>query len=275
VSKNRASRRRFRVIARPQQRARRAQLTGAFAAVLLLGAVAAIAARQTLASMRMRASAPAAPGRVVVDGPENFRALAQTVVDATPGAPGDKAAALKARFACVSDVTVSRGWGDAASTLTPVLRRAVAPALVGGHAGGALGEDGTVFAAPDGVYALSGPFVDPAGADANSLRDFARAWPTLNAAGALPSPLSAAQYKGPVDGWQLRLEDGTIVQWGPLTWTQEKIARLKEALADARSREPGAFAADLRFFDDGKVLLKPLTASAGASALAAARGRLR
>ncbi len=273
MNRRHAGRRRFRVVARPQQRARRAQLAGAAAAVLLLGAVAAIAARQTLASLRARAATPAAPGRAVVSAPEPFRTLAQAAVDAAPGTAADKAAALKAKFPCVSDVTVSRAWGDGGSTLTPVLRTAVAPALLAGRPAAALGDDGTVFAVPDGVYALTGPAVDPAGADAGSLRALAAAWPALSAAGALPAPLSGLQYRG--DGWQLRLSDGTVVLWGPLTWTDQKLVRLKEALADARARQPGTFAADLRFFDDGKVLLKPLTAGAGPTAMAAARGNLR
>jgi hypothetical protein len=273
VSSRRAGRRRFRVIARPQERARRARLAGAAAATLLLGAVAAIAARQTLASLRARAAAPAVAGRAVVAAPEPFRALAQAVIDSAPGPLADKAAALKSRFPCVADVSISRSWGDSASRLTPVLRRAVAPALLGGRAGAALGEDGTVFAVPAGVYALSGPAVDPAGADAESLRALASAWPALSAPGALPAPLAGLQFR--VDGWQLRLQDGTVVLWGPLRWTDEKLERLKEALADARARQPGTFAADLRFFEDGRVLLKPLAAGAGASAMAAARGSLR
>jgi hypothetical protein len=47
-----------------------------------------------------------------------------------------------------------------------------------------------------------------------------------------------------------------VVSWGRLDWTREKLARLAEAVADARRREPGAFSADLRWFEDGKVLLK-------------------
>ncbi|NNN04363.1 MAG: cell division protein FtsQ [Elusimicrobia bacterium] len=272
MSSRRAARRRFRVVARPRARARRARMAAAAAAVVLLGGVAVIAARQTLASLRARVAASARPGGTVVDAPAPLRALAQALVDATPGAAADKAAALRARLPCAADVTVRRGWGDGPTTLSVVLRRAVAPALRGGRPSAALGDDGTVFAVPDGVYALSGPEVDPAGADAQSLRDLAREWPTLAAPGALPAPLAGASFSP--DGWRLRLADGTVVLWGRLDWTREKLARLKEALSDARSREPGTFAADLRFFEDGKVLLKPLASGVGTAAFAV-RGGLR
>jgi hypothetical protein len=267
VNKSVFSRRRFRVVARPQQRARRARLAAAAAAVLLLGAVAAVAARQTLSSWRARPAA--APGRALVEAAEPFRALAQAVVDAAPGSAAEKAAALKARFPCVADVAVRRSWGDSAATLIPELRRAVAPATLRGRPAGALGDDGAVFAAPDGVYALSGPGVDADGAPPEALRALAREWPALSSAGAFPSPLAALSYRSADEGWQARLEDGTVVLWGDLSWTAQKLTRLKEALADARRREPGAFAADLRFFEDGKVLLRPLGAGT------AARGAVR
>ena len=59
------------------------------------------------------------------------------------------------------------------------------------------------------------------------------------------------------------LADGTKVLWGRLEWTREKLSRLSEAVADARSKEPGAFSADLRWFEDGKVLLTPAAVQVG------------
>jgi hypothetical protein len=274
VNNESLSRRRFRVVARPQQRARRLRLFGAAVVVGLLGFVAAAAARQAWLAVRARAATPAQNGPVVVEAAEPLRALAQAAVDAAPGGAAEKAAALKARLPCVADVAVRRSWGDAASTLTPVLRRAVAPATLRGRPAGALGDDGTAFAVPDGVYALSGPAVEAAGADPDALRALAREWPALAAPGAFPSPLAAMSFVSRDEGWQARLEDGTLVLWGRLAWTSEKLARLKEALADARTRAPGVFTADLRFFEDGKVLLRPAAASAGNS-LGARNGGLR
>jgi len=260
-----SARRRFRVVARPQARARRARLAGAAAAVLILGAVAVAAARHAAAELsRARPNwtlaASSAP-RAVVDGvAEPFKSLAQAAADAVAGTAGEKAAALKAKFPCVADVGIRRAWGEPRSTLTPVLRRAVAPALRRGRPAGFLGDEGAAFEAPSGVYELAGPSVDVGDAPAAELKALAREWPALSAAGAFPAPLSSMAYvsAGTEDAyWEARLTDGTTVAWGRLDWTKEKLARLAEALADARGKAPGSFAADLRWFEDGKVLLRP------------------
>jgi hypothetical protein len=259
------ARRRFRVVARPQARARRARLFGAACAVLILGAVAVAAARHaaselTLARFSLPLAASAAPDASVVEGAEPFRSLAQAAADAAGGSAGDKAAALKAKFPCLADVRVRRAWGDKRSTLTPVLRRAVAPALRRGRPAGFLGEDGETFAAPQGVYEFSGPSADVADADAAQRRALAREWPALSAAGAFPAPLSQMAFVsggGEDSYWEARLTDGMTVAWGRLDWTKEKLARLGEALADARAKAPGSFTGDMRWFEDGKVLLKP------------------
>ena len=280
-----SARRRFRVVARPQQRARRARLFGAAGATLILGAVAVAAARHEVVELLRARSAPAlassaAPEAAVVDGvAEPFRSLAQAAADAVVGSAGEKAAALKSKFPCVADVGVRRAWGERRSTLTPVLRRAVAPALRRGRAAGFLGDDGATFAVPEGVYEFSGPSVDVADAGADELKALAREWPALSASGAFPAPLSLMAYVfgGSSDAyWEARLADGTTVAWGRLDWTKEKLARLREALADAHGKAAGAFAADLRWFEDGKVLLKPLgSASAAVLVAGAAHGGVK
>ncbi len=272
-------RRRFRVVARPVERARRTRLVGAAAAVLILGAVAVAAARHAAGAVRragcaLPPAARGAPEAVLVEGaPEPLRGLLQAAADAADGSAGDKAAALKAQFPCVADVSVRRAWGERRSTLTPSLRRAVAPALRRGKPAGFLADDGAVFAAPEGAYALSGPSVDVAGAGAADLQALAREWPALSAPGALPAPLSEMAFvtEGAEGWWEARLTDGTSIAWGRLDWTKEKLARLNEALADARGKAPGAFAVDLRWFGDGKVLLKPV----GTALAAAGHGGVR
>jgi hypothetical protein len=284
VNRRSAARRRFRVVARPQERARRARLLAAACAVLILGAVAFAAARHA-ASELLRArfdrarAVPAAPEAAVVDGvPEPFRSLAQAAADAVAGSAGEKAAALKEKFPCVADVGVRRAWGEKSSTLTPVLRGAVAPALRRGRPLGFLASDGAAFAAPPGVYALSGPSVDVGDAGAAELAALAREWPALSAPGAFPAPLSQMAYVsgGSEDPyWEARLTDGTTVAWGRLDWTKEKLARLGEALADARGKAPGAFSADLRWFEDGKVVLRPLGLKPALVAGAGAHGGVK
>ncbi|MDE2491316.1 MAG: hypothetical protein KGM24_10740, partial [Elusimicrobia bacterium] len=120
---------------------------------------------------------------------------------------------------------------------------------------------------------LEGASVDVAGAPAADLRALAEAWPQLTAPGALPAPLAEMLYRSPADGWEARLTDGTRVLWGGLNWTGQKLARLGEALADARAKAPKAraFAADLRWFADGKVVLRPLSGRDAALAAREAR----
>ncbi|UPT72970.1 MAG: cell division protein FtsQ [Elusimicrobiota bacterium] len=257
-----AGRRRFRVVARPKERARRVRSVAALAAVAALGGVAFVTVRELAADFRLPAAArasaaPAEDAPVRVDGPEPLRGLAQAAADAAPGGAGEKAQALKAKFPMIADVRVARAWTEKTATLSLVTRRAIAPATRRGKPAGFLGDDGTVFAAPEGAFMLTGATVEVADAPAGELAALAREWPALTAAGALPSPLAEMSFRGKDDGWQARLEDGADVTWGRLEWTREKLARLSEAVADARAREPGTFSADLRWFEDGKVLLKP------------------
>jgi len=241
----------------------------------LLGVVAVAAARHAAeAFTRARRALPlasSAESALVAGVAEPFRGLAQSVVDSVPGSAGEKASALRERFSCVSDVSVRRSWGESRATITPVLRRAVALALSHGKAAGYLGEDGSVFGAPSGVFALSGPAVDVAGAPDSELKILAREWASLAAPGAFPATLSLLAYRSAEDGWEARLSDGTTVLWGRLEWTREKLSRLSAAMSDARAREAGSFAADLRYFEDGKVLLKPV----GQAMAAGVRGSLR
>jgi len=241
----------------------------------LLGIVAAASARHAAAVLtRARRALPLAStaDSAVVEGvAEPFRALAQAAVDVVPGSAGEKAQALRAKFPCVEDVTVRRAWGDKHAVLAPVLRRAVAAAQRRGRAAGYLGSDGAVFDAPAGVFSFSGPLVDVAGASEDELKELAREWPVLSAEGAFPAGLVTLAHRQAEDGWEARLADGTTVLWGRLDWTKEKLARLSEAIEDAHAKEPGAFAADLRFFEDGKVLLKPLGPTLAAGAREASR----
>lgn len=258
-----SSRRRFRVVARPQARVRRARAAAAAAATLLLGGLAFVAARRAAADFRLPRPAPLAPGQVVVEAPEPLRSLAQAVADAAPGSLAEKAAAVAAKFPCVAEARPRRAWTEKRATIALTLRRPVAPATRRGAPAGYLGEDGTSFAAPEGVFVLTGPSAELDGAPAAEAAALAREWPALSAPGAFPAPLVAMAWRGAEAGWEARLEDGAVVAWGRLEWTREKLARLAEAVADAKTREPGSFSADLRWFEDGKVLLRA-SAPAGA-----------
>jgi cell division septal protein FtsQ len=261
---NPVARRRFRVVARPKTRARRVRVLAAFVVVAALGVVAFATVRKLAADFSLPlVSVPHADAAAIVEGPEPLRTLAQAAADAFPGTAGDKAEALKAKFPSISDIRVRRNWTEKTATLTLVVRRAVAAATRRGKSFGFLGDDGIVFAAPEGAFILTGPTVEVAGASAGELSALAREWPVLSAAGSFPAALTQMSYGSPDNGWEASLADGTKVQWGRLEWTREKLSRLSEAVADARSKEPGAFSADLRWFEDGKVLLKPAVARVG------------
>jgi len=275
VSRKSAPRRRFRVVARSSDRARRARTAAVALALVLLGAVAAASARHAFSALsRMRLALPIASSAesAVVEGvSEPFRSQAQSVVDSVPGSAGEKAEALRTKFPCIADISIRRPWGEKRATLVLALRRAIAVALRHGKPAGYLGERGVVFDAPIGVFSFSGPAVDISSASEMDLKGLAHEWPVLSRPGSFPAPLSLLSYRSEEDGWEARLADGTIVLWGHLDWTQEKLSRLSEALNDAHAKDLGAFAADLRFFADGKVLLKPV----GPSLAAGVRGGVR
>jgi cell division septal protein FtsQ len=261
---NLPARRRYRVVARPKDKARRVRAVAAVAVVAALGGVAFVTVRKLAADFRLPAvSAARADAVALVEGPEPLRTLAQAEADAFAGTAGDKAEAIKAKFPSVADVRVRRSWTEKTATLTLVVRRAVAAATRRGKPAGFLADDGTVFAAPEGAFMLTGPSVEVAGASAAELSALAREWPVLAASGSFPAELTGMAYSSPENGWEATLADGTKVLWGRLDWTREKLSRLSEAVADARAKEPGAFSADLRWFEDGKVLLKPAAVQAG------------
>ncbi|MDP3541510.1 MAG: cell division protein FtsQ/DivIB [Elusimicrobiota bacterium] len=257
-------RRRFRVLTRPKQKARRARVAAAFLVVAALGGVAFVTVRKLASDFRLPfAPVSGAADAALVEGPEPLRSLAQAAADAVSGTAGDKAEVLKARFPSISDVRVRRNWTEKTATLTLVVRRAVASATRRGKPSGFLGDDGVVFEAPQGAFMLTGPSVEVAGASPAELSALAREWPILAASGSFPAELTGMAYGSPENGWEATLSDGTKVLWGRLEWTREKLSRLSEAVADARSKEPGAFSADLRWFEDGKVLLKPAAVQVG------------
>lgn len=258
---NAAGRRRYRVVARPKVRVRRVRILAAFAVVAALGGIAALTVKKLAADFRLPRSIELPATSAVVAGPEPLRSLAQSAADAVSGSAGEKAEAIKARFPALADVRVRRDWTEKRATLTLVVRRAVAPVTRRGKPAGYLGDEGTVFDAPEGAFVLTGPSVEIHGAGAGDLTALAREWPLLSAPGAFPETLTGLSFVSHESGWEASLADGTRVQWGRLEWTREKLSRLSEAVADARSKEPGAFSADLRWFEDGKVLLKPYQAN--------------
>jgi len=59
----------------------------------------------------------------------------------------------------------------------------------------------------------------------------------------------------------LALSDGSRVDWGGTDFTSEKIARLSSVLGKAPSFFAGPYRVDLRYFEDGRILLSKLNAA--------------
>ncbi|MDD5655675.1 MAG: cell division protein FtsQ/DivIB, partial [Elusimicrobia bacterium] len=173
-----------------------------------------------------------------------------------------RGSALAERFPAVKRAALSRDWAGRRLRVEVTMRRALARVVRPDRPGAEawLDEDGAVFAAPAGLYPRAALAVETGGAGEAELRALARELPLLARAEALPVALERVRYRSAYEGWELSLQDGTNVLWGRLDWTPEKLRRLGEALADARGRQPevaSRWSADLRYFEDGRVLLRP------------------
>lgn len=171
-----------------------------------------------------------------------------------------RAGRLREAFPWLDQAAVTRSWTRRAVRFWLVPKTAVASAS-GGRPSGALllGEDGALFAPAPGTAAPAGvPSVDltgwPAGGALGGLARLVRA---AGAEGALPSKPSSYGYDVKSRSWAVTLEDGTRLAWGDLEWTDEKLARLREVLADAGGRMPKGFTVDLTYFEDGRILARP------------------
>lgn len=176
-----------------------------------------------------------------------------------PNQPGRVAKELESRFPCLLRVKPVRLWRRREVRFEALLRRPAGLVDPGSEAGPLfLGERGTVFRAPDGVFEEEGLArvdlsVMPAAGELGRLGRLLRA---AKEPDALPSPMARMTFSPESDGWSAELEDGTRLQWGRLRWTGKKLRRLREVLADAAPRFEGGLTADLRHFEDGKILVK-------------------
>lgn len=175
-----------------------------------------------------------------------------------PFEPDRRGAALLERHPWLEQVSAGRSWTRRTVRFLAVPRAAVAVVPVR-QGTSYLGEDGLLFAAPAAAVPAAGlPRVElgafPAGGDLKDLAALVRA---AGAEGALPAKPASYAYDARERGWQVTLEDGTRLAWGPLGWTDEKLKRLREVLSDAATRLPKGFTADLRYFEDGRILVRP------------------
>lgn len=260
---------RVKVKLRPKQRSRRNRLFVAVVAVLFAGAAAVVTLRHLAAQIGnplvyLRNSVSPSFVSVTISAPQDSVRQAAEAAVAAKGrlSPAAQAAAIKEGLPYVKAVAVRRDWLRRRARLELSLRSAAAAAELRGKPAGYLSDEGVVFAAPEGLYNVTQPVVETSGADAADLALAARIARAAGAPAALPSPLRSLRWLSPREGWQAQLEDGTAVLWGDGRWTKDKLSRLREILADAKSQPgtPARFVADMRYFEDGRVLLRPLTA---------------
>ncbi|MBI3296648.1 MAG: hypothetical protein HYZ75_00685 [Elusimicrobia bacterium] len=267
---------RHRVRLRPKARAARRSTVGRAAGVAALAAAAALV---LMLKPWERVSLPTvgwgplgkflAVESAVVQGvpPEAAHELeaALALVPGEPWGPFEaqrRAELLLERFAWLEQVSASRSWLRRSAFFMAVPRGAVA-AVSGARRLGPgpawLGEDGRLFSAPAGVVPAEGlPRLDLAGwPDGAELAPAARLIAAAAAPDALPANPSAFAYDAREKGWRVELEDGTRLVWGGPEWTPEKLVRLREVLADAGPRLGRGFTADLRYFEDGRILVRP------------------
>lgn len=176
----------------------------------------------------------------------------------SPFEPDARAKALLERHAWLEQLSPGRSWTRRSVRFLAVPRGATAVVTLKTGVS-YLGEDGRLFVAPPSAVAADAlPRVElgafPAGGDLKDLAALVRA---AGASDALPSKPVAYAYDARERGWTVSLEDGTRLLWGPLEWTDEKLARTREVLADASARVARGFTADLRYFSDGRILVRP------------------
>lgn len=194
-----------------------------------------------------------------------------------PWAPGGAERALVDRFPYLETAEADRDWSAKTVAVTVMLRTPIARVTRGGSEAGWLAEDGLLYDAPAGAYPpLELPRVELGDMTAPSLPALGE---FVKAAGTeLPARLARVAFRSPEEGWNVTVADGTTLLWGGLDWTREKLSRLKQVLGDAGPRFGAGLTADLRYFEDGKILVRPAAASAalkGSPGLAGPGARTR
>ena len=249
-------RKRHRVAVRSKIRTRRFRHGLALSLLVLLGMTAFLTVRHmvgSLPSVRQEARRVFAIETFqVLGGAPKIRAKAQSLLAAAPGGVSKKLAALRAGLPCLKEIRVTRDWFSRSARFELVMRRAVARV---GQAGFFLSEEGVVFEARPSLYAHAMPEVDPGEVETGQLSQLADAIRTFSSAESGLTRLARMEFVSAADGWNVLFDDGTRALWGDLRWTAEKPQRLRQALEDARSQASGRLTADLRYFEDGRILL--------------------
>ena len=163
------------------------------------------------------------------------------------------------RFSYLREARVRRSWVRRSVVFEVEVRTPLARLVRKSRDEGLLAEDGSRFSLPAELYADEPlPVVDlGALAEGADLKPLGRMLSSAQAPGALPARLVRLGHEAREAGWAAALEDGTRLLWGTLEFNDEKFVRLAEVLDDAEKRFGAGLTADLRHFEDGKILVRP------------------
>ena len=262
-------RRRYRVATRPQERRERCtRLAAVLASLACAAALVFVVSRLPRAAFRpsywlAKLPAPAFL-RVERVSTAGLPTAPQALVDAAlapragriwlPGAATWTERELLERFPFLEAASSTRDWRGRSVTFYAILQTPVARVTRGGLPSAWLGESGAVFEAPEGTYPpMALPEVDLGESGDTRLP----ALPDFLAAASRGLPAKPTRVVRVEGGWSIETADGTKLEWGTLDWTQEKLTRLSQVLGDAGRRFGSGLTADLRYFEDGKILVRP------------------
>ena len=263
-------RRRFSVAVRPTVRRARWLERAAIALIVALSLTAvAVVRRFPAARLRPQLAGSLLPRAFQVDHvgfdgavPEARNILARRMelkpASWGPWKPYQEARRLLREFPFLSSATARRDWKSRSIRFEVALRKPAARVLRRGKPWGWLSDDGTLFEAPAAFFpAAELPEIDLGGvsdADGSALARFLR---ETEATDAFTGKIARIELVSPEQGWKLVLSDGGKIFWGELRWTTEKLDRLKQVLGDARATGRAGWTPDLRYFGEGRILLKP------------------
>jgi hypothetical protein len=172
----------------------------------------------------------------------------------TSGRCAEIAAEIKRRHPGLSTVRVARNFFTGKAVVTARPEAVLAPVLLNGataylSSAGRIVPENLSGQADAGLTVAIGWPAQEAPALASFLAELKPLLPLFY------SRPDALYCPGP--GWacQLRLEDGSGVQWGEFEFTRLKIIRLNEVVRDASLKRSGPFQVDMRYFREGKILV--------------------
>ncbi|MCX5783445.1 MAG: hypothetical protein NTW04_03275, partial [Elusimicrobia bacterium] len=163
---------------------------------------------------------------------------------------------IKSAFPFIKQVWARRNWLSGKLHIKVLERRPIAAVLPSPYTK-FVDEDGEIYppgisAAPQGIMEVelgdfSGEHLSPESIklikEANSLKN------------SFPKAPAAIIFSDGLKNSMFRLEDGSEVDWGGADFFTEKISRLNQVFEKAYSRATGPFKINMRYFEDGKILL--------------------